>query len=466
MIGFVTKEKLRPVLIGFGDLIFVLMSYWLAHLIRFGETKSFGDKFPSTFLAILPLVYLSVFYFFDLYTPASRYFSLSFLTKMSFAVVGGSLGAFLFKYVFFLFPIGRGLLFLASCLIFIFATAWRACCDRSLRYLIKPRQVLVVGVGQSLAEAGAVLESNPEEFRVVGFLKQASDQPGQNQSLATYAEIGPIQDLLLLITHYHIDLLVLATTQPLSSQLINDLLIAESRGIEILDLPDIYQRLKKIIPINHIKDENWFLKSRAFYALNSPIKVRIKRFMDLLLGLLVFLLALPLWPLIALLIKITSKGPVFYSQERIGKNETRFFIHKFRSMIEKAEEDEPLWARENDQRVTAIGRILRRFHLDELPQLWNVIKGEMSLVGPRPERPWFSEKLSTSISYYNLRLLGKPGMTGWAQINYPYAASLQDSKEKLEYDLYYLVHFNFLLDLKILIRTFQSIIFRGKLSNG
>jgi len=466
MIRLASKDKLRPLLIGSGDLVLVLASFWLAHLIRFGEVKDFGAKFPPSFLAMLPVVYLSAFYFFDLYTPTRRYFSWPFLAKMSFAIAGGALGAFLAKYVFFLFPIGRGLLFLASCILFVLAAVWRACCDFWLRYLISPKQVLIIGMGKLLADAGGILETSPEEYRIVGFLRQASDSPGTDQTQVPYAEIGSILDLLPLIAHHQIDLIVLVAAQPLSSRLINELLVAESRGTEILDLFDIYLRLKKIIPIDYIKDENWFLNSKAFYSLNSPAKVRIKRFMDLFLGLLVFVFSLPLWPLIALLIKASSKGPVFYSQERIGKNETRFFIHKFRSMIEKAEGDEPLWAKENDERVTAIGRILRRFHLDELPQLWNVIMGEMSLVGPRPERPKFNEKLSTCIPYFNLRLLGKPGMTGWAQINFPYAGSFPDSKEKLEYDLYYLVHFNIFLDLKILIKTVQSIFFRGELPDG
>jgi len=465
MIRLASKDKLRPLLIGCGDLLLVLSSFWLAHLVRFGKLKDFGEKFPPFFLAMLLVAYLTAFYFFDLYTPFSHYFSWPFLMKMAFAIVGGALGAFLFKYSIYLFPIGRGLLLIASGILFVLAPAWRACCDRWMRYLIRPRQVLIIGLGKMLMDAGEILGTSPEEYRIVGFIK-AADTPWLDQPPIQYAEIGSVPDLLPLITRHRIDLLVLATAQPLPSRLINDLLIAESRGTEILDLLDIHLRLKKVIPIDFIKDESWFLRSKAFYSLNSPAKVRIKRFMDLFIVLMIFVLTLPLWPLIVLLIKASSKGPVFYSQERVGKNEIRFNIHKFRSMIEKAEGDEPVWAKENDYRITLIGRILRRLHLDELPQLWNVIVGEMSLVGPRPERPGFYEQINTCIPYFNLRLLGKPGMTGWAQINCPYAASVPDSKKKLEYDLYYLIHFNIFLDLKILIKTVQSIFFRGELPDG
>jgi lipopolysaccharide/colanic/teichoic acid biosynthesis glycosyltransferase len=161
--------------------------------------------------------------------------------------------------------------------------------------------------------------------------------------------------------------------------------------------------------------------------------------------------------LIALLIKIESKGPVFYSQRRVGKNGTEFRLHKFRSMVKNAESAAPVWAKENDHRVTRVGRVLRALHLDELPQLWNVLRGEMSLVGPRPERPEFVSRLEREISFYALRHFVKPGLSGWAQINYPYAASTKDSKEKLEYDLYYISRMNLVFDLKILIETLSGV---------
>lgn len=241
-------------------------------------------------------------------------------------------------------------------------------------------------------------------------------------------------------------------------QLSGSLLKARLKGIEVIDLLEAYQLLRGKIAVDYIQDENWFLKTKGFDSANAIFSGRIKRLMDVAISSVFLIMSLPLWPLIALAIKLNSKGPIFYAQERIGKNESVFSLYKFRSMIEKAEEKEPQWSNEDDKRITPVGRILRKLHLDELPQLLNVLKGEMSLVGPRPERPEFVEELESKIPYYSLRHFIKPGMTGWAQVNYPYASSLKASKEKLEYDLYYVSHRNLALDLRILAKTLKIIL--------
>jgi len=184
---------------------------------------------------------------------------------------------------------------------------------------------------------------------------------------------------------------------------------------------------------------------------------KAKRLMDITISSTILVVTLPLWPVIALAIKLNSRGPVFYTQMRVGKGEKVFALSKFRSMIERAEEEGALWANENDERVTAVGRVLRRLHVDELPQLLHVLRGEMSLVGPRPERPEFVRQLKREIPHYSLRHLVKPGLTGWAQVHYPYASSLEASREKLKYDLYYVAHMSLTLDLRVLLKTGQKI---------
>ncbi len=208
------------------------------------------------------------------------------------------------------------------------------------------------------------------------------------------------------------------------------------------------------------------MKEKGFDLSSKIFMIKVKRLIDITISSLILLVSLPLWPIIALFIKINSKGPVFYTQERVGKNESVFSLFKFRSMIDKAEKDGAAWADENDKRITFVGKMLRKLHLDELPQLLNVIKGEMSLVGPRPERPEFVEELKKKIPYYSLRHFMKPGLTGWAQVNYAYASSLKDSREKLEYDLYYISHMNLLLDARILLKTAKTIVFRRKSKEG
>jgi exopolysaccharide biosynthesis polyprenyl glycosylphosphotransferase len=219
----------------------------------------------------------------------------------------------------------------------------------------------------------------------------------------------------------------------------------------------MYQALKWRIPINYIED-NWFLREKGFEYPKNILAMKTKRLIDIIISSFILFISLPLWPIIALLIKMNSRGPVFYVQKRVGKNESLFSLYKFRSMIDKAEENEAVWAGENDKRITFVGKILRKLHLDELPQFWNVIRGEMSLVGPRPERPEFVEKLEKKIPYYSLRHFMEPGVTGWAQVNFPYASSIEDSHEKLEYDLYYVSHMNMLFDVQVLLKTAQKIL--------
>ena len=183
----------------------------------------------------------------------------------------------------------------------------------------------------------------------------------------------------------------------------------------------------------------------------------LKRVVDLVVASGMLVISLPLWPVIALAIKAGSQGPVFYTQKRVGKDERVFLLIKFRSMIKNAEEHGAVWAGEDDWRITRVGRILRRCHMDEFPQLINVIKGEMSLVGPRPERPEFVEELKKLIPEFSRRHQVKPGLTGWAQINFPYAASSEESKKKLEYDLFYIRNRNILFDIKILLKTVKKL---------
>jgi len=185
---------------------------------------------------------------------------------------------------------------------------------------------------------------------------------------------------------------------------------------------------------------------------------RAKRAVDVIVSALLLWLSLPFWPVLALFIKIGSRGPVFYRQARIGRGGRVFKIRKFRSMIHPAEENGALWAGERDPRVTAVGYVLRRMHLDEWPQILNVLCGEMSLVGPRPERPEFVRRLAAEIPHYDLRHRVKPGMTGWAQVNYPYASSVEASREKLGWDLYYVLNADMALDIRILFRTVLAVL--------
>jgi exopolysaccharide biosynthesis polyprenyl glycosylphosphotransferase len=221
-------------------------------------------------------------------------------------------------------------------------------------------------------------------------------------------------------------------------------------GVRVSDFANFIERNFFQVPVEKIRGE-WFLQ--ADLELSHPAYLVAKRGTDILISLIGLVTFSPLFILAALAIKLESRGPVFYSQTRCGLHNRPFRIWKLRSMRIDAESDGPQWASAKDKRVTFVGRILRKTRLDEAPQFWNILRGEMSLVGPRPERPEFVAKLASEIPYYEQRHLVKPGLTGWAQINYPYGATTEDALCKLRYDLYYIKHASVALDLQIALRT-------------
>ena len=238
---------------------------------------------------------------------------------------------------------------------------------------------------------------------------------------------------------------------------IEQLLKCRTEGIEILEGTSFYEMLLGKLYVRQINPA-WLIFSEGFRK--SPLRSFMKRTGDLVLSIVMLLMLSPLILLTAILIKLDSRGPVIFSQERVGQNGKPFQVHKFRSMVVDAEKRSgPVWATENDNRVTRVGRIIRKLRVDELPQLWNVLKGEMSFVGPRPERAYFIEQLEREIPYYSERHTVKPGLTGWAQVSYPYGASVEDAIEKLNYDLFYTKNMSFLLDMLIIFRTVKIVLF-------
>jgi sugar transferase (PEP-CTERM system associated) len=236
-----------------------------------------------------------------------------------------------------------------------------------------------------------------------------------------------------------------------------ELLRCRIEGVEILEGNSFYEMLSGKLVVNQLYP-SWLIFSDGFRK--SSLNRIFKLSFDILLSLVMLILLLPLMVLVAIIIKIDSKGPVFYFQERVGRNHKPYNIYKFRSMVDNAEKKSgPQYASENDNRVTRVGYYLRKFRIDELPQLWNVLKGEMSFVGPRPERGYFVEQYEKQIPYYRERFSIKPGITGWAQICYPYGANTEDTIEKLNYDLFYIKNMSFLMDMMIMLKTIKIVIF-------
>ncbi|WP_413580676.1 exopolysaccharide biosynthesis polyprenyl glycosylphosphotransferase [Bdellovibrio sp. HCB288] len=252
--------------------------------------------------------------------------------------------------------------------------------------------------------------------------------------------------------------LVIASREKILRPDISALIIeAKCAGTNAVPIADFYERHLRKVPL-HLLDYHWFINSEGFSSVSHPIQLRLKRLMDIAISGLLLLLASPVIALVALVVKLESRGPAIYSQIRTGKDGETFTIFKFRSMRTDAEKNGAVWAAKNDNRVTRIGRFIRLTRLDELPQLWNVLKGEMSFVGPRPERPEFNEMLKAQLPYYDLRHTLRPGLTGWAQVLYPYGASIEDSKEKLQFELYYIKHSSIFLDIMIILKTIAVVV--------
>jgi exopolysaccharide biosynthesis polyprenyl glycosylphosphotransferase len=229
------------------------------------------------------------------------------------------------------------------------------------------------------------------------------------------------------------------------------------QGVPVYRLPDFYETLWFKLPARLLHDD-WFMFSAGFNLLPGAISFRFKRLTDVLLSGMALVGLSPLMLLVGILVKLDSPGPMFYSQLRNGMNRQAFRVYKFRSMRQDAEKAGAMWASQRDPRITRVGHFLRLTRLDELPQLWNVLRGEMSLIGPRPERPEFDDQLCREIPYYNVRYLVQPGITGWAQVMYPYGASVEDAYEKLSYDLYYIKNYSIWIDLAIFFKTIRVVL--------
>lgn len=253
---------------------------------------------------------------------------------------------------------------------------------------------------------------------------------------------------------------ILAYEDMVPRDLANMLMEARLKGRRVYDAADFYERFMSKIPVRYVQD-HWFVLSQGFDLLHHNMALKAKRVIDVVVALLLLAVTTPIMLLIAVVIKLDSPGPVIYAQIRTGQGGGLFKIFKFRTMRADAEKNGAVWAEKNDVRVTRVGRLLRKMRVDELPQIWNVLRGDMSFIGPRPERPNFNQKLEKQIPYYDLRHLVKPGISGWAQVMHPYGASVEDAQEKLQYDLYYIKNYSIYLDLLIAMKTIR-IVARGQ----
>jgi len=319
------------------------------------------------------------------------------------------------------------------------------------------RRAVVIGAGQAgEAIVRAIRQNLPSEYELVGFMDD--DPAKQEQIIEGLPVIGTQWDLVALVRAKGVSEIILAATTEVHEEFMRAVMESQEQGLQITPMAFLYEEITGRVPVEHIGD-SWFLVLPRNSGAVGHLYACLKRSMDILVASVGLIIVAFLFPVLALALYLDSPGPIFYIQERVGKGDRVFDLVKFRSMVPDAEVNGgAVWAEENDPRVTRVGRFLRRTMLDELPQFINVLRGEMSIVGPRPERPLFADQLGEEIPFYRARHAVKPGMAGWALINYGYGSSVVDALVKLGYDLYYIKHQSIWLDVLILLKTLGAMV--------
>ena len=450
-------SRLRKVSIGLpfniwslflGDLALICLADVLSIWIRRG-TPIDNILVYAIATAITLASYSMAFYIFDLYNIRRTFDTWETVYRTALAVLLGGVLAIFFFYLVHKGRFGRGIMAIQMLLTWSLLFSWRLAFGSVFLNSVSKIPVLILGAGTCGKMIYELLKSPFSPYEVKGFL---DDDPIKLHKTMSPPVVGTSDELKEVAAQIGANTAILAIRRKCSSEFIRNVMRARLQGIEIKDMASVYEQLTGRIPVQSIGDQ-WLLFAEGFYLIHKEYMQKIKRLLDFLIACVFLFVSIPLFALVAIAVRLDSPGPLFYKQRRVGKAQKIFTIYKFRSMSDNAEVAGPVWASEKDPRVTTVGRFLRFTHIDELPQMWNVFNGDMSLVGPRPERPEFVQMLEKEIPYYFTRHSVRPGITGWAQVCYHYGASVDDAKNKLECDLYYVKNMSFFLDLKILLRT-------------
>jgi len=354
------------------------------------------------------------------------------------------------------FGLGGKMYYLSILIASVCLLIWRLMFEIYITQIAPHENILIVGTGEVARNVGKeVIRRSRLGFRLVGFIAPSSavndsDMEGIGEVL------GDAKEMPRVIRQHDVDKIVVAITERRGEYPVKEMLALRVGGCQILEWPGFFEKLSGRILIDRLAP-SFFIFNEGFRK--SRILLLIRRIASAIAAAVLLVLLVPVYLVVAGLVKLDSPGPVFYSQIRVGQNGKRIRIYKFRSMRNDAEKNgDAVWAVENDPRITRVGQFLRKTRIDELPQLFNVLIGELDFVGPRPERPEFVEKLQGLIPYYALRHTVKPGITGWAQVMFHYGSTIDDSKEKLQYDLFYIKNMSLKMDLLILFLTFKIVI--------
>ncbi len=449
---YISQWKVLLILGDVGCYVLSVVAALLLYPYAAANPWGFLGEYKITFL-LIGITYFFILFIADLYNYQQDFRQ---ITNIVYSLLACWIGSLVVVLVFY-FPIkgafiGRSMIIIQAVTFSMLVAGWRFVFSAiSLPQRLQKR-LLIVGAGKAGRHLARSIRNRPGcGFDVVGFLDD--DKAKIDMVVDDLRVLGDTSQLAALINEHQISLAVVAVTREKSPQLINNLITVSWNDCSLMDMPSVYEFLTGKLPTDHISDNwifDWNINTTKIYYR------RLKRIIDLMLALVFLTITGPILILTALAIKLGSQGPVFFRQERLGQRGRTFEIIKFRTMILNADQCGPLWTEDNDPRVTTIGRYIRKLRLDELPQLVNILKGEMSFIGPRPLA---YDNIMDGIRYYQYRLLVKPGITGWAQVMYPDGLALASTPEKLKYDLYYIKNIGFLLDLAILLKTVRTVLF-------
>ena len=454
------RRALRPMtVLWYVDLAIIVLAVIGAANLRFSGDPEGHMAFLQNATGRALLVGLALtgsMAMFGLYQVHLRPRTSDLVLRIVLAFVFGSSALLVLYYAFPPAYIGRGVLAITLLLSLVSAVVTRMAAARLFEAETFKRRVLVLGAGDNAHIINDRLRRRSDRagFTLVGFVPL----PGQKVSVDESMLVRPVNGILALAEELNVAELVVALDERRGALPMEEMLICAQRGLHVTDLSSFFEREAGMVSLS-VSDPSWLVFSGGFdHSLPRRLS---KRFFDVVAAMSLLLVSWPVMAIVALCVKLESPGPVLYRQVRVGELGQEFELVKFRSMRVDAEADGVArWASTQDDRSTRVGKFIRKVRLDELPQLINVLRGEMSFVGPRPERPQFVSMLAEQVRYYNVRHSIKPGLTGWAQVRYPYGASVSDAEEKLKFDLFYVKNHGLLLDVLILMQTIEVVLFQ------
>lgn len=453
------RVPLTTLLLVVSDVVLIVVGLLIAISLRLIHVPAIlaylrGQHTIARFVVVIVISSLALYYN-DLYNPRVTGRHMELFLRLLQALGTSCLALAIYYYFDPDRSLGRGIAVLAAPAILLLLFGWRMLFSDSALSFRDPERVLVLGTGPAGISLVREIIARPElNLKVVGFLDERGENIGK--SLVNPGIIGAAADVETVAARERVDRVILSLAERRGQTPVRQLLDLKFAGIGVEDAHSVHERIAGRIFLEHLSP-SWLILSEGFRKPNMLLAA--KRGIDIGAALLGLILMSPFILLVALSIWLETGKPILFRQERTGLRGRPFQMLKFRSMVHNAEENGPSWAVQNDHRITRVGRFIRTARLDELPQLFNVLRGEMSLVGPRPERPVFCQMLEENIPLYGQRHSVRPGITGWAQIKYQYGASIEEAKTKLEYDLFYIKHLSVLLDVAILFETAKVMLY-------